>query len=182
MRLSNDLFARALDWIYTNVEGVKDQKALAVRTGITETTISRILNDKVKQPSSETIQKLNAAFGGIFNPAYFRGESIYLLTKDAEKAKFNAQENVTDTSEDETTSQLLEMYAQRVRLVDDMRESLKNELDDIRAIKSELQQARDDFRDATYRMTQFMRNMSEPHQNQSRLGIAAEDINEPKNP
>ena len=182
MRLSNDLFAHALDWIYTNVEGVKDQKALAVRTGITETTISRILNDKVKQPSSETIQKLNAAFGGIFNPAYFRGESIYLLTKDAEEAKFNAQENVTNTSADETTSQLLEMYAQRVRLVDDMRESLKNELDDIRAIKSELQQARDDFRDATYRMTQFMRNMLESHQIQSRLGIAAEDINEPKNP
>lgn len=59
---------------------------------------------------------------------------------------------------------------------------IKNELAEVRTLRSELQQARDDFRDATYRMTQFMRNMSESHQNQSRLGIAAEDINEPKNP
>lgn len=59
---------------------------------------------------------------------------------------------------------------------------IKNELAEVRTLRSELQQARDDFRDATYRMTQFMRNMSESHQIQSRIGIAAEDINEPKNP
>ena len=175
MRLSNDLFAQALDWIYANTD-VKDQKALAVRTGITETTISRILNDRVKQPSEETIRKLNNAFGCIFNPAYFRGENICLLMKDA--AEIYPKENSVSPSEDDPTTQLIEMYAQRVRLVDDLRTSLKNELDEIRALRTELQQARDDFREATYRLTQYVENKlasQQPYTTQ--IGMAAESDN-----
>jgi transcriptional regulator with XRE-family HTH domain len=102
MRLSNDLFARALDWIYVNTD-IKDQKSLAAYTGITETTISRILNDRVKHPSEDTIRKLNDAFDGIFNPAYFRGENIYLLMKDAIEEKMYAQEQHTSTNSDQSS-------------------------------------------------------------------------------
>ena len=93
MRLSNELFVKALDWLYANGK-VKDQKELAAKTGITETTISRILNDKVKKPSEDTLRKLNNAFGGIFNMAYFRGENIYMIADDTQQAKIekNQQE------------------------------------------------------------------------------------------
>ena len=86
MRLSNELFVKALDWLYANNK-VKDQKELAAVTGITETTISRILNDKVKKPSEDTLRKLNNAFGGIFNMEYFRGKNIHMIADDALQAK-----------------------------------------------------------------------------------------------
>lgn len=86
MRLSNELFVKALDWLYANNK-VKDQKELAAVTGITETTISRIVNDKVKKPSEDTLRKLNNAFGGIFNMEYFRGKNIHMIADDALHAK-----------------------------------------------------------------------------------------------
>lgn len=66
MKLTNELFARALQWLYDHDE-VKDQKELAEKTGITATTVSRILNDKVRQPSPDTARRLEKAFPGVFD-------------------------------------------------------------------------------------------------------------------
>ena len=82
MRLLNDLFATAMRWIFENYPDVPDQKTLAVRTGITETTLSRIANDKVKKPSALTIKRLMQAFEGVFNPDYFIGRSTTMLMAD----------------------------------------------------------------------------------------------------
>ena len=69
----NERFKKALDWLYS--EGlVGDQQELSSMTGINEATISRILNNKVRQPSPETIRKLVSKFRDI-DPAYLRGES-----------------------------------------------------------------------------------------------------------
>lgn len=69
----NERFKKALDWLYS--EGlVGDQQELSSKTGINEATISRILNNKVRQPSPETIRKLVSKFRDI-DPAYLRGES-----------------------------------------------------------------------------------------------------------
>jgi transcriptional regulator with XRE-family HTH domain len=69
----NERFKKALDWLYA--EGlVGDQQELSSKTGINEATISRILNNKVRQPSPETIRKLVSTFRDI-DPAYLRGES-----------------------------------------------------------------------------------------------------------
>ena len=69
----NERFKKALDWLYS--EGlVVDQQELSSKTGINEATISRILNNKVRQPSPETIRKLVSKFRDI-DPAFLRGES-----------------------------------------------------------------------------------------------------------
>ena len=69
----NERFKKALDWLYA--EGlVGDQQELSSKTGINEATISRILNNKVRQPSPETIRKLVSTFRDI-DPAFLRGES-----------------------------------------------------------------------------------------------------------
>ena len=86
MTLSNELFARAVNWLIDNRK-VEDQQDLSLKTGITETTISRIMNDRVKKPSEETIKKLLDAFPGVFNPEYFRGQNIYMLMQDVIDAK-----------------------------------------------------------------------------------------------
>lgn len=64
--ITNEIFARALQWLYSHGR-VKDQKDFAAVTGVTETTISRILNDKVRHPSSDTIRKVSSLFPGVFD-------------------------------------------------------------------------------------------------------------------
>ena len=143
MRLSNGLFAHAIDWIYANTE-VKDQKTLAALTKISETTISRILNDRVKKPSEDSILRLNDAFGGIFNLSYFRGESPYLLMKDAEETKQKA----VSPSTDEPTANIIELYASLIQDIEKIRQQVKQELAEVQALKHEYLTARDDFRKA----------------------------------
>lgn len=78
----NECFRVALDYLYKNGL-VVDQKELSEKTKLSQTAISRILNNRVKEPSEASIRKLNEAFGNIFNPEYFRGHSIHLLMEDA---------------------------------------------------------------------------------------------------
>ena len=86
MKLTNELFARALQWLYDHDE-VKDQKELAEKTGITATTVSRILNDKVRQPSPDTARRLEKAFPGIFDKvADKRQQQITDRAKDIQRS------------------------------------------------------------------------------------------------
>ena len=80
MRLRNEIFAHVLDWLIQNNK-VEDQKDVALKTGISQNTVSRIMTGKV-EPSDDTLRKLNATFGNIFNMQYLRGESIVMLIED----------------------------------------------------------------------------------------------------
>ena len=81
----NERFKKALDWLYA--EGlVGDQQELSSKTGINEATISRILNNKVRQPSPETIRKLVSKFREI-DPAYLRGESESVTVRQSPTAQ-----------------------------------------------------------------------------------------------
>lgn len=90
----NECFRVAMDYLFKNGL-IADQSELSKLTGISETSISRILNNRVKEPSEATIRKLNDAFGNIFNPEYFRGHSIYLLMEDLEYAKKHPEEDIS---------------------------------------------------------------------------------------
>ena len=80
MRLRNEIFAQVLDWLVQENK-VEDQKDLAFKIGISQNTISRIMTGKV-EPSDDTLRKLNATFGNIFNMQYLRGESTIMLIED----------------------------------------------------------------------------------------------------
>lgn len=80
MRLKNEIFAQVLDWLIQKKK-VHDQKDLAIKTGISQNTVSRIMTGKV-EPSDDTLRKLNATFGNIFNMQYLRGESTIMLIAD----------------------------------------------------------------------------------------------------
>lgn len=54
---------------------------------------------------------------------------------------------------------------------------IKNELAEVRTLRDELQQARDDFRDATYRLTLALRRINNISGNTQTIGIAADDGN-----
>lgn len=69
MKLKNEIFASALDWLVANKK-VGGQKSLALATGISENTISRIMTGKV-EPSDDTLRRLSDKYG--FNMAWLRG-------------------------------------------------------------------------------------------------------------
>ena len=61
----NECFRVAIDYLYKNGL-VVDQKELSEKTKLSQTAISRILNNRVKEPSEASIRKLNEAFGNLF--------------------------------------------------------------------------------------------------------------------
>ena len=90
----NECFRVALDYLYKNGL-VADQRELSAKTGISQKSISHILNDRVQNPSEASIRKLNEAFGNIFNPEYFRGHSIHLLMEDVAYYAQHPEEDVS---------------------------------------------------------------------------------------
>ena len=78
---TNEIFAKMLDWIFTNTDS-KRNVDVAKKTGINETTISRILNGRVKKTKQDTLRVVNAAYGNVFNPEWLRGMSDVMLMKD----------------------------------------------------------------------------------------------------
>ena len=95
MNERNERFKKALDWLYTNGK-VTDQRELSSITDINEATISRILNNKVRQPSPETIRKLVSKFPEL-NPAYIRAESDS-ITIDGEYSHGDKQQPIDPSS------------------------------------------------------------------------------------
>ena len=71
-KLKNELFRVAVDYLFSEKK-VESQKELAEKIGITEPSLSRVMNGG-RTVSDKTLHKMNEAFGGIFNMAYFRGE------------------------------------------------------------------------------------------------------------
>jgi len=84
---TTEIFKRMLDWIYQNVEDVRNQAEVAQRAGLNPVSVSKIMNGKTKNVKQETLRQLNAAFGNKFNPAWLRGESDVMLATDANRTE-----------------------------------------------------------------------------------------------
>lgn len=76
-KLKNELFRVAVDYLFREKK-VGSQKELAEKIGITEPSLSRVMNGG-RTVSDMTLHKMNEAFGGIFNMAYFRGEDPHCM-------------------------------------------------------------------------------------------------------
>ena len=140
--IKNERFRNAIDCLYAQKLIESDVDA-ASKIGISRSGFSRLLNDK-KSVSVDTLRKMNDAFGGIFNLSYFRGESNFLLMKDATETKQKA----VSPSTDEPTANIIELYASLIQDIEKIRQQVKQELAEVQALKHEYITARDDFRKA----------------------------------
>ena len=79
----------------------------------------------------------------------------YLLTGEGSLLLEEEEKEPKQDSQPTGQADLLEIYAQRIRMVDDLRETMKSELNNLREIITEFKQARDDLRDATSRLSRL---------------------------
>jgi transcriptional regulator with XRE-family HTH domain len=138
MRLKNEIFATILDWLISE-HYVIDQRDLSHKTGITATTISRIMTGKV-EPKDETLRKLNAAFGNMFNMQYLRGQSKTMLVSD--------QEQITSLHEDDKTpyttlprwaDNLIDILSQQIKENEALNRELRQSIHEVNALRTDLQ-------------------------------------------
>ena len=153
-KFNNECFRVAVDYLYSK-NAIKADKELAEKIDVTPATLSRIRKDH-SSVSDETLRKMNDAFGGIFNLAYFRGESTVLLVKDI-------KDDHPTPSQPE--SDILELYARMIRKLDDTRVELQKEIAEVRQLKDELRLTLSHLKGTTY---------SIPDESPR---LAAEDIN-----
>lgn len=122
----NIRFKKVLDHLYSTGQ-VADQQELSKRTGIHESTISRILNNKVRQPSPDTIKKLVDKFPEI-NASFVRCEDDELSINSNSAAAQNvdsssllnaiiASHNVALAAKDEAIKCLKREIAQKDELI-----------------------------------------------------------------
>ena len=133
MKLKNEIFASALDWLVAN-QKVDGQKSLAKVLGISENTISRIMTSKV-EPSDDTLRKLSEKFG--FNMAWLRGSDPSPMfpedtpLSDHHQVDQSSLINAALAAKDETIAALYEQIKAKdmvIQTKDELIESLRQQL------------------------------------------------------
>ena len=126
MRKRNNIFAEAFKWLKKNVDGIRYQKDLAAKIGVSEDTITRIMRDQT-EVTDDFLCKFNDAFDNVFNYQWLRGEdSVHMLAAFGKCTK-NAESSISI----EPAAQIPDMssvFNSALAAKDDAIESLKREL------------------------------------------------------
>ena len=90
------------------------------------------LNGNEKYLTDNLFSKICAAFPSVFSLDYLlTGRGVLLMERPHSP---QPEEN------NKSTADMVELYAQRIRLVDDLRASLREELNEVKAVRADLQQ------------------------------------------
>lgn len=177
----NTPFLSVFDWMkkYKRL----NQEQLSSLLGTTGSRISEYKSGRKIVTEELKRSIINAAEGKIHAP-YLEGKSKYMLVENVPDDELNAHidarnpdyTQLVDDIKEKESANMLELYAHMIRTLDDLRIELKNELAEIRAIKSELQQARNDYHLAIQQL-----NRGSVYHDDQHL-VAAEDTSNPTEP
>ncbi len=145
--------------------GIHYKYQLAKALGYGRTSISAAMGGDPDYLTKDLFESICKKYPGVFNLEYLLHGIGELLTSE-EQARTNG---TAPSQQDEqfASDDPLVLYSRMVRSVDDLRMQIKDELDDIRAIKFELQQSRDEFREATQRLMQAVGRIESSHSSSS---------------
>ena len=131
-------------------EGVHTKTGFAEALHYGRTSMSAAMNGDESYLTDKLFKNICDTYPGTFNIDYLlNGDGQLLLNKEEQPV-----------AQPGTMADMMEMYAQRIRLVDDLRQSLKEELAEVKALKEDLHTAVYDFRDVTYRLTQALSQLN----------------------
>ena len=146
--------------------GIHTQIDFATALGYSRPVISSALNGNELALTDKLFQKVCEVY-----PEF---NLEYLLTGEGSLLQ-DAPTDAADVSPSNEMGNVLELYARMIRGVDDLRVQLKDALSDAVEVKGELQQVRDDFRDATYRLNLLIEKIQNKSDDPSNIGIAADN-------
>ena len=171
---------RKLNEVYEhlhNYHGIHTKKEFADILKYARAYISSALNGNEKNLTDKLFTNICEAFPGIFNLEYFLSGEGMLLTAEEDARVSEVEQRVNQPPADLSGqyANMLELYARMIRGIDDLRQSLKEELAAVQTLKADLTQARNDFQAATKKINYIINNNS-----YSYGSIAAEDLNPQK--
>ena len=162
MALLNDIFAAAFDELRRN-HGIKTQKELARRMGVSEDTITRIMKGRT-DVTEDIITKLQTASGCIFNLQWLRGKDPYHMLAEDLANDTTAGLGASPIEITQQERNIIELYSHLIADLEDLRRQTKNEL-------ALLAQARLSMESATTEL----RNLIKSQRGDYFPGLAAED-------
>ena len=121
-------------------EEIETQENFAAALKMQRSSVSAALNGNVKYLTKNLFQKICAAFPGVFNLDYLLNGTGTLLAQ---------QEKAKPTLVSPATDNILELHAQMIRRVDDLRQELHDELMEVRQLKDELRATLAELKSAT---------------------------------
>ena len=120
--------------------GIASKTALADKLKVQRTGLSTALNGSKANLTDNLFMKICAAFPGVFNLDYLLNGTGTLLAQ---------QEKAKPTLVSPATDNILELHAQMIRRVDDLRQELHDELMEVRQLKDELRATLAELKSAT---------------------------------
>ena len=124
----HDRLKEAYDYLRYQ-HGIHTQMEMANALQITRSSFSAAMNGNEKYLTKSLFMKICAAFPGVFNLDYLLTGTGTLLAQ---------QEKAEPAPVSPATDNLLDLHAQMIRRVDDLRQDLHQELLAIRQLKDEL--------------------------------------------
>ena len=137
--------------------GVHTQIDFAKALGLTRPAISSAMNGNEAYLTDNLFKRICAAYQGVFNLDYLLTGDGELLTPEED---VKSSELANTASNQTVIDNLIEMLSRTIRESDDLRVELKQQLAEVRAAKEDLHTAVYEFRDATYRLTQALKQLN----------------------
>lgn len=157
---------RWLIWL-ERIEGKND---FANLLGLQRSNVTNIMNGK-GDASDKFCGIILSSFPGIFNRDWLLdGVGDMLATTEGIPSSLMCAPSETDTSSQRQS--IIDLYAGLIKESEAFRREIKDELTEVRTLRAELQQERENFRDATYQLTQALRRINEP--SVTNIGMAAD--------
>jgi hypothetical protein len=153
---------------------VDDKLSFAQRLGKERANITNILNGK-GDASDRFCGLILTSFPGIFNRDWILdGVGDMLATLDGIPTcplhVSSGRDTETDTPEQRQS--IIDLYAGLIKESESFRGEIKNELCEVKNLRSELQKERENFREATYRLTQAISRIN--NRGEMSIDIAAD--------
>ena len=146
---------QAFRWLIW-LEKIKGKDDFATVLGLQRSNVTNILNGK-GDASDRFCGLILTSFPGIFNRDWLLdGVGNMLATLDGiPTCPLNVPSGRdTETDTPEQRQSIIDFYAGLIKESESFRGEIKNELAEVKNLRSELQQERENFREATYRLTQ----------------------------
>lgn len=168
---------RAYRWLIW-LERIEGKNDFATVLGLQRSNVTNILNGK-GDASDKFCGIILTSFPGVFNRDWLLdGTGDMLATADGVPTcpMFTSPDNATEIDTPEQRQSIIDLYAGLIKESEAFRGEIKNELAEVKSLREELQQERENFREATYRLTQSLSRINKSDNSHS-VGIAADKGN-----